>query len=372
MDKMLFDMSDLSLFSGKSVGIYYYAMGLLRHVAKSEERGFDLVVACNGDNVGFIRSVVGEGVDVFVVHKEHPSLFLRQFWTRFGVYLFMLFFGCGSYFSPKGFLPGFFGRPLGVKSIVVVHDLIPLWYKMNFPSFFNKYINSVVVRELLRSCRNADLVVADSVFTSSEIVRNVMPNGRLVVVHCGLDEVVEPSFVDLPCGDYFFAISSQLPHKNFKTLMSAYKKYRELVSVPLKLVVCGVKGEPCEGVVYIERVPRSRLFGLYKGAKVFLFLSLIEGFGYPPLEAMQVGTPCICSDIPVVREITRGRAIYVNPQDEDAIARQLADFVDLGCGETHAIEGNAFDDLVACYSWRDASAKIVKEINSVLTNRNNC
>jgi glycosyltransferase involved in cell wall biosynthesis len=74
---------------------------------------------------------------------------------------------------------------------------------------------------------------------------------------------------------------------------------------------------------FLGRIDDGRLAWLYEHAELFVFLSLDEGFGLPPLEALSFGCPVLASDIAVLRETLGDRATYVDPRDVDAIANAL-------------------------------------------------
>jgi glycosyltransferase involved in cell wall biosynthesis len=76
------------------------------------------------------------------------------------------------------------------------------------------------------------------------------------------------------------------------------------------------------------------LYQLIYGARVFLFLSLVEGFGFPPIEAMQLKTPVICSNLSSLPEVVQDAAVCVNPTDyvrvAEAIEAVLNGYYDIG------------------------------------------
>jgi len=69
----------------------------------------------------------------------------------------------------------------------------------------------------------------------------------------------------------------------------------------------------------------QELFNLYGTAKIFVFPSLHEGFGFPPLEAMAFGVPVVCSNVPTLREVCGGHPIYFDPRNVHSIAKALLD-----------------------------------------------
>lgn len=75
----------------------------------------------------------------------------------------------------------------------------------------------------------------------------------------------------------------------------------------------------------LGRVSNAELDGLYQRAELFLFLSWIEGFGYPPIEALRAGTPVVCSDLPVLQEVCGDLAYYAPPGQSAVVAKRMVE-----------------------------------------------
>jgi glycosyltransferase involved in cell wall biosynthesis len=134
--------------------------------------------------------------------------------------------------------------------------------------------------------------------------------------------------------DYILYVGTVEPRKNLKVLIRAYKdikrKYdlalviaggpgwyhKDIVSYPKEL---GIEGD----VIYTKYVDETSLLYLYRHASVFVYPSLYEGFGLPPLEAMACGIPVLISDIPSLREVTGDAALTFNPKDHEELAHLL-------------------------------------------------
>lgn len=137
---------------------------------------------------------------------------------------------------------------------------------------------------------------------------------------------------------YLMCVSTLEPRKNFIGLIQAFNavRFRDAVkqAVPdLKLLIVGSPGwryHPilaamrelieCGDLIHLERVSTDELRVLYTHAEAFVFPSLAEGFGFPPLEAMQCHVPVIASDIPAHRWAMGDAALYCNPYDVTSIA----------------------------------------------------
>ena len=144
-------------------------------------------------------------------------------------------------------------------------------------------------------------------------------------------------------GDYILAVGSIQPRKNLIRLFAAYaalRRARPHAKLP-RLVLVGKRAwlyeetlSAIEGqgiasdVIFTGYVPESDLPALYTDALCFVYPSYFEGFGLPPLEAMQCGAPVIAGDRTSLPEVVGDAGLLVDPFDEDAIARAIARMID--------------------------------------------
>lgn len=149
-----------------------------------------------------------------------------------------------------------------------------------------------------------------------------------------LEEVRERYALQRP---FMLAVGARRPHKNFGLLVRAFAQVGALSSASAapQLVFVGDADERFsdeaatvarslgDKVRFLGKVPEADLPALYNLADAFACPSLIEGFGLPVLEAMSCGTPVICSDIPVLREVAGDAALRVPPTDIQAWGRTL-------------------------------------------------
>jgi glycosyltransferase involved in cell wall biosynthesis len=359
--KILFDATELSPESAKSIGIYRYALGLASALARSLQPGETMLVLCNGDNqAGFASLVSSHAVRVEVIQPHMPGHLWRQWWTRLGCARLVAREKVDVYLSPKGFVPGWLGWPRGARRVCVLHDLIPFWYFTHRPQQFSWLERWLVSGAYRHSARHADAIVAISESTRTELQAWGVDGSRISMVHNGVDSFDGEGFLgEAPSvqGPFIFAMASDLPHKNLPGVLAAYAVYRQraqatgVVSWPL--LVCGARGVQQEGVVALGRVSEAALRGLYQGASLFLFLSLVEGFGYPPIEALSAGTPVLCSRLPVFEEVCADLVSYVDPADAQAAGAAI---VALTSGpwsdeQRHALSARAKVHIALRFNW---------------------
>ncbi|WP_374316874.1 glycosyltransferase family 4 protein [Aquabacterium sp.] len=348
--QFIFDVAELAPDMGKSRGIYNYALNLFKELVPLLPPDVRMLVTCNaGSAADFVAPGVAQVEQHVVLAGRTPGTMARQRWIRWGVQAFARRHGVKVYFTPKGFLPGWWGRSAGLTTVAVLHDLIPLWYADHHPDTFGRLERWVVNGGLLRCARWADELVVISQATAGDVHgRTGRPMADMHVIYNGIP-LTKPGAAALMAEPYIFAVTSGLPHKNARGLLDAYARYRQQVSKPLPLVVCGLKDPLQDGVIAVSGLDDATLHAYYRDASLMLFLSLIEGFGFPPLEAMAHGTPVLCADIPSLREVTGGAAALVDPLDAAAVADRmvalLADAV-----EVKALASKG-PEVLSRYSW---------------------
>lgn len=122
---------------------------------------------------------------------------------------------------------------------------------------------------------------------------------------------------------YLLAVGTAEPRKNLARLVQAYALSNLAATHDLLVVGRLGWGPVPEGLVVVSGYDDGQLVSSYLGATALVLPSLYEGFGLPAVEAMQLGVPVICSDLPALREVTGGRGTYVDPTDVEAMADAL-------------------------------------------------
>lgn len=134
--------------------------------------------------------------------------------------------------------------------------------------------------------------------------------------------------------DYFLVVSANRPLKNALKVINAYKKYKKDTGSHIKLVTIGYRHEPvCDGHIVLPYLSESDLENAYKHCYALVYSSMLEGFGYPPVEAMKFGRPVISSNVCSMPEILGDAPIYVSPFYETDIYRALRTISDKNVAE---------------------------------------
>jgi glycosyltransferase involved in cell wall biosynthesis len=227
-----------------------------------------------------------------------------------------------------------FGPIHCARHVVTLHDVFPL----DFPEWFSPNFARVFRYVVTRLVRRAQRVIAVSEYTRSRILAAVPEaSDKVVVVHSGISSRFSPH-VDvsvLSAGtlpqDYLLSVSSLQPRKNMRILLKAWERALPELPDGMWLVIAGAQGSSSvfrdlhlgdlpERVMLTGYFPDEFLPALYARARAFVFPSLAEGFGFPPLEAMACGTPVLTSNTSSLAELTGNAAYLVDPKDVDCIA----------------------------------------------------
>ena len=272
-------------------------------------------------------------------------------------------------------------RSLTCPYVVTVHDLLEHMYRTHDRSNLRRSMHFQLTGRVLR---RAAKIFAVSKFTKSEVEKIFGISGRQIeVVYNAIDErflhghateqdrqmLAERYLINQPFLLYVGRIS---PHKNVVRIIEAFSALKAALEKEgkypgLKLIIIGdelskhpdlrrtvIRGGVQNDVRFMGFVPIEVLRVFYDAAKVFVFPSLYEGFGLPPVEAMAHGTPVVTSNTSSLPEVVGSAAVLVNPENVFEIMRALHRvLVDQALREKLKQRGYA---QAQKFSW-DASAK---------------
>jgi glycosyltransferase involved in cell wall biosynthesis len=262
------------------------------------------------------------------------------------------------------------------KYVITVHDLIPLVFPRTRPSkvfLIYKYL-------LPRTLRKADKIIAVSNSTKLDLIKYFnIPAEKIEVIYEAADE----RFKLLSDGDikaiknkynlsfpFILYVSGLAPHKNLIALIKAFHKVK-LKGIDHKLVISGKKRWKYkeifdsidalhlqDDVVFTGYVPDDDLPGLYNAADLFVYPSLYEGFGLPPLEAMACGCPVIASNTSSIPEVVGDAGILFNPQDIDTLNNSICNV--LKDNELRMNMSNKSLERAKIFSWDKCAVETFK------------
>ncbi len=224
--------------------------------------------------------------------------------------------------------------------VVTVHDLLPL----RMPHLFTRQTRWHT-RLYSPFVRRATRVITPSEYVRSEVVELLgVPADRVSAIPEGASDRFAPREIDRDrlraelriSGPYVLSVGTLEPRKNLVTVLRVFRRVLDTVPHAQLVITGGVgwRNEDFESELGDEAAARrvrltgfvsdARLVELYAGAGCFLFPSLGEGFGLPPLEAMACGAPVVISDRPALPEVAGSAALQAPPLDIEGLAGHVS------------------------------------------------
>jgi glycosyltransferase involved in cell wall biosynthesis len=231
------------------------------------------------------------------------------------------------------------------KYVITIHDLIPLVLPWAFPRK-RRLVSTAALR---RARKQADIILVPSEASKADVIRYLQVEaGRVRVIPWGCEARFTPSGAPTHAAEvkkryglpdrYILFLGTLEPRKDVLTLLQAFAILRaEQFDAELRLVIAGGKGwgygeffttrealKLGDRAIFTGFVDEEDLPDLYRGALLFIYPSLYEGFGLPILEAMACGTPVITSTTSSMPEVAGDAAIYVEPRKPERLAAAMA------------------------------------------------
>lgn len=310
-------------------GIGTYIRNLLRHLARIDRQN-EYVLLCHEPDLGVVDQL---GPNFRAVLEPSPNYSLQE---QVRVPWALRRERPDVYHAPHYVLPA----AVRCRSVVTIHDCIHLMFPQYLP---NRLAYAYARAAMWAAAKRSDRILTVSEASKRDIMHffNVPPE-KIVVVYNAIDErfSVEPREEDvarvreryqLDHGFVLYAGNIK-PHKNVVRLIEAFAEVRKGGFEELKLLIIGdeISKLPAlrravhqhklhKHVRFLGFLPDETLAVLYRLAAVFVFPSLYEGFGLPPLEAMASGTPVVTSNVSSLPEVVGDAAVLVDPHDVHAI-----------------------------------------------------
>ncbi len=217
-----------------------------------------------------------------------------------------------------------------------------------------------------RLARRARRLITVSAFSAQELARycglsatdfRVIPNSADHLAGTAPDLARLYRF-NLKPDQYLLAVGNQSPNKNIARLVAAHAQCPDAPVLAIAgggangLTHADIKGD--DRIRNLGRIPDNDLVALYKGAKGFVWPSLYEGFGIPPLEAMALGTPVLSSSSSAMPDVLGDAAMYFDPSDTNDILRCLRAFQNLDPVKLDQIKASGCAQARR-YSWMDSA-----------------
>lgn len=227
------------------------------------------------------------------------------------------------------------------KFVVTIHDLIKNFYKDAKESTHNpliyyfKYLNYRFV--IKTAIKRATKIITPSKFIKNEIIKNYkVKASRIEVIYEAIDTVFnKKKVVKKKPGNYFLYVGNLSPHKNLIQLIEVFKNIKDQ-GLKIKLLIVGKKWlgykeiknqvkkwDLNNEIIFTDFIPDQKLKIFYQQALAFITPSLMEGFGLPGLEALNLGCPVLSSNRGSLPEIYKDAAIFFNPEDRRDLEEKI-------------------------------------------------
>lgn len=326
LNKIAIDLTWVRL--KKAGGIEAYITNILEGLYESCSKSFSYYLFVAEDNAGkFEKYKENKYFSVIVCPVQSDKLVKRLLWlnTRFvGV---LKKYEISVCFEPHYCQPVFVK---GIKFITTIHDLQAIHY----PEYFS-FVRRIWLKLNWLFCSFTSFkIIAISDFVKKDIEKYYPKSrGKVVRIYNSISvseqslsfKEVEEKY-KISEGQYFYTISALLKHKNVMTLIKMMKEIKEKdLNLPHKLLISGAVFEDSNEIIsYIKEnnlsdvcvitgfISEVEKYTLLKNCSVFLFPSVFEGFGMPVIESMMCGVKCITTDRACLKEVTEGKAFYIN------------------------------------------------------------
>lgn len=343
--------------------IYINGRFLSQKIAGVNRVAYELCNALSLLNVEFIIIApkhISKEYNVSNFNITYWGIGKSHFWEQISLPFYFLF-------KKKYLLINFsgLGSLLLKNQVLTIHDMSfwrhPEWFsKLYF--YYYKFLTPIIAKRALH-------ILTVSEFSRKEIIDclKVEENKISVVYNAVSQNFINKKLVGFKekSFEYILAVSSIDPRKNFSRLLSSVN----LLEANIKLVIIGnsnnvfqnINLELSSRVTYLGHVSDEQLKIHYSNAKLFVYPSVYEGFGLPPLEAMALGCPTIVSDIDVFHEIFGNATKYFDPYDVNDMALKMDQILN-----SKSIREQLINDgliMVNKYSWQQ-SASIIANLTS--------
>lgn len=282
-----------------------------------------------------------------------------------------------------------------IRLVVTIHDVMYLKTGSILPRSASRYqrLGRIYRRVIVpRGARHAARVVTVSHFSKEEILLHLpfLRDEDIVVVYEAGNSMYQPLDRNDAArqirrrygvsGDYILSLGGIDPRKNTRLIARSFLELKRQSAIAEKLLVVGVPksaqamffdpadSSACRGeILFLDFVSEENLLLLYNGATVFVYPSLFEGFGLPPLEAMACGTPVISSNTTSVPEIVGDAALLIDPTDRDGLKAVLSDLLH-DRRRREQLTRRGFD-RVRQFSWQKTAAETLAVYESLSQER---
>lgn len=262
----------------------------------------------------------------------------------------------------------------GCKIVNTIHDLLFLEHPQYFPWTY-RFTKNILFKY---SAKKSDLILTVSEYSKRALIKYYKLKEKDVVVTPNAVSITDfKKDIDVEREDYILYVSRFEPRKNHIALLQAYLNL-ELYKKDIKLIFVGSKHEKIEEdaynnlialipadikkwICFVEKITDSELNDYYKHAKAFVFPSLAEGFGIPPLEAGINNCKVLCSNLTAMKDFTFFKYQF-DPKDSVEFEIKLMELLN----DAEYPYNQVKDSIKDSYNWDNIAQKYLIELKKRL------
>ena len=360
--------------ANSNTGIGRFSYNLIQEILKNDRENSYIILTNNQDSFPKIKY---DNVKKIILNRK-PQSQLTMFWEIFILPIYLWKEKVDVFFSPDNLIIPWFFK---IKVITTIHDLIPLVLK-EYRKGFKKSLKYRMRIGMLK-IKNPAKIMTVSNFSKKEIhnILNISEN-KIFVIKEGIDKRLKHVESDhnilLNLGinyQYILGIGGMEKRKNNKTLIEVYiKMIQKHSDIKLDLVIVGNKESntlpfseleipsSMESRIHFVGILSSKeLSVIYENAEMLVYLSLYEGFGLPPLEAMHHKISVITSNTTSIPEVVKNAAILVNPNNKTEIENAILKVLQDQSLKNRIISRG--EKILLEYNWKDSAKNVINEFN---------
>lgn len=305
-------------FRDRLTGTGYYIKRLLHHLQQMDKDNEYFLFFGNIKDPAVLFNIHAENFKI-ITYTSLNSKLKRIFFEQVVFPFILKKLRPDTLFCPSVAVPLFSFS--GVKIITTIHDLIPFVFKNKYGFIQRNYFNMISYL----SARKAEIILTVSDNSKKDIIKFLHTKEEKVRVLYNFLPPDMPQKKEAEREKFFITVSTVQPGKNLERLFEAYSIFSK-IHPEYELLVIGGKGWKSEPIYkkvetlniknkirFLGYIDDAQLAMYYQKAKALVYVSLYEGFGIPPLEAMNYNCPVVVSNVSSLPEVVGDAGILVDP-----------------------------------------------------------
>jgi len=337
------------------------------------DRSLTFIVYTNFDNVEFVQQNFCENVIIKTYPISRMNSLKNLFFCTFIFPLLALRERADLVYIPNFTLILFKIRPI----VTVIHDMIDFRVAEKF-SKTRLFYRRFAVPQMARMSDHI-ITVSENSKKDLQDICGVDPSKITVVYNAVSNEFVATGTLSrIIEEDYMLYVGTvDYPGKNVHNAIKAFEIYKRQSKNELKFVICGMQGKGFDSIedlmcnsdfkndiIYFGYAEKNELLNLYTYAKLFIFISYYEGFGFPVLEAMKFGVPVITANKSSLPEVAGDAAVLCDPDNLPVLAGSIAR-INEDQSYANNLVAKGFENLKR-FSWETAADKTIAVFGNCL------